>query len=400
MSRTNHDIKEYDVVIVGGGLSGMSIACLLGKHGLRTACLDRLDPEKPAGSDLRTTAVSFGSRQVLEEADIWERIDSKACPIRNIQILDGQSPVLLNFLSSEVEDKSFGWILENEDIHTAQREQAEKLECLDHIAPCVVSDFSVHDNYVDVITDQGTLRGKLVIGADGRQSFTRKWMNIRTRSWSYRQRAVVCSVEHQHPHGNIAVEHFFPAGPFAILPMSDDQDGRHRSSVVFTEHGPQSRSLMKESDRAFESRLAGHFPQEYGQIKMITKRACYPIGLIHAAGYIGPRMALVADAAHGIHPIAGQGLNLGFRDIKELGRLIIEAHKAGDDIGGQTLLETYQRHRRPDNTAMIAVTDSLNRLFSNNIPPVRMLRRLGLKAVSKLPPAKRFFMRQAMGDRS
>ena len=156
---------------------------------------------------------------------------------------------------------------------------------------------------------------------------------------------------------------------------------------------------MRYSDEEFEMALAARFPERYGDIKLIAPRVAYPLGLVHAASYIAPRMALVADAAHGIHPIAGQGLNLGFRDVAELASLLAAAHAEGKDMGAQSLLETYQRCRRPDNMAMVAVTDGLNRLFSNNIPPVRFVRRAGLKLVSKIGPAKRFFMKQAMGDR-
>ena len=181
--------------------------------------------------------------------------------------------------------------------------------------------------------------------------------------------------------------------------MSDDEKGRHRSSVVFTEHGPKSKSLMSLSDEAFEAALASRFPENYGAVSLLAKRAAYPLGLVHADRYIAPRMVLVADAAHGIHPIAGQGLNLGFRDLDTLSSLLNEAYASGANIADPGLLERYQRIRRPDNMAMVAVTDGLNRLFSNNIPAASLLRKAGLRMVSKLAPAKKFFMKQAMGDR-
>lgn len=394
--------KSYDVIIVGGGLAGLSLSCLLGQSDLSIACIDAA-PSKLPKDDLRTTAISYGSSQILDAAGVWPLMEKKKSPINDIQILDGHSSVLLNFLSGEVQDKSFGWIVENADLRTALMKTIKGLKNVDHITETTVKNYETHDDHVECQLEKKgkaqTTKAKLVVGADGRGSFTRKWMNVPTRQWSYNQRAVICTVSHEHSHNNVAVEHFWPEGPFAVLPMADDKKNKHRSSVVLTEHGPESKSLMKLTDKKFELALAARFPESYGDIKLIGKRACYPLGLVHASSYIAPRMVLVADAAHGIHPIAGQGLNLGFRDIKELAALISNASEQNQDVGSQAILETYQRRRRPDNMAMVAMTDGLNRLFSNNIPPVRLLRRIGLKAVAKLGPAKQFFMKQAMGDR-
>jgi len=390
--------NSYDVIIVGGGLSGLSLACLLGQCGIKTACIDQLDP-KAKTTDLRTTAISYGSSQILTRAGIWGDMLKKASAIEDIQILDGDSPLLLQFLSSEVQDRAFGWIVENADLKKILSKKVKALKSVTHIAPASVSDFAINDDEASATLENGeTLTAKLIIGADGRQSSVRKWMDIPTRQWSYNQRAVICCVSHENPHNQIAVEHFWPEGPFAVLPMSDAKK-QHRSSVVFTEHGPEKHSLMKFTDEEFETALNARFPDSYGKVKMIGKRAAYPLNLIHATSYIGPRMALIADAAHGIHPIAGQGLNLGFRDVDKIAELLTNAHKSGEDLGNPELLEQYQSARRFDNMSMVAVTDGLVRLFSNNLPPARFLRRTGLKLVSKLRPAKQFFMKQAMGDR-
>ena len=392
--------KYVDVAVVGGGLAGLSLACLIGQAGLKVAIIDKADPSTPMTGDERTTAISYGSSRVLAQAGIWDKLESLGNPIRDIKILDGDSPVLLRFLSEEVEDKEFGTILLNSDIRKILNKKISNLPNIELLAPEDVRDFKIHDGAVDVILNSGlTLQAKLAIGADGRQSFMRQWLDIETRQWSYDQTAVVCLVSHEKPHHDIAVEHFWPDGPFAILPMADDQNGKHRSSLVFTVHGDRKDKLMGLSKESFNSILRDRFPEEYGHVEMLGERSAYPLSLVHAAHYIGERMVLIADAAHGIHPIAGQGLNLGFRDVKELARLIITAHEKGQDVGSKDLLETYQRRRRPDNMAMVAVTDGLVRLFSNNSPPLRLVRRLGLRAVSKLPPAKRFFMRQAMADR-
>ncbi|MGB0719574.1 MAG: UbiH/UbiF/VisC/COQ6 family ubiquinone biosynthesis hydroxylase [Bdellovibrionales bacterium] len=388
-----------DCVIVGGGLAGLSTACLLGAHGMNIICIDQLDPARQP-RDLRTTAISYGSAKVLERAGVWADMQDKACPIENIEIFDGDSPLLLNFLSEEVGGQPFGWIVDNAEFKDVLIAKLARLQNVTHIAPAAVGGFDVQDDHASVtLADGRILRGKLVIGADGRGSTMREFMDVETRQWSYNQRAVICCIGHENPHHNAAVEHFWPQGPFAVLPMHDDAGGTHRSSIVFTEHGPKRRSLMRLSDQEFETALAARMPPRYGAITVLNKRACYPLNLIHAASYIAPRMALIADAAHGIHPIAGQGLNLGFRDIGALGDLLIAAHNNGDDVGNDTLLTAYQRARRFDNMTMAGVTDGLVRLFSNNNPGVRIIRRTGLKLVSRLKPAKQFFMKQAMGDR-
>lgn len=398
MTQTN-----YDVIIVGGGLAGLSLSCLLGQNEkLNIACIDRA-PKEISNKDLRTTAISYGSAKILDKAGIWPLMNGRTSAINDIKILDGSSSVLLTFLSSEVKDKSFGWIVDNTEMRDIIMGIFDQKKNMTYIDGAIVNDFDVNKDHATCIFTQSNkeqnINAKLIIGADGRGSFTRQWMGIKTRKWNYNQRANICTIEHSQPHNNIAVEHFWPGGPFAILPMADDAQGKHRSSIVFTEHGPERNSLKHLSDTEFELLLKERCPEMYGDIKLIGKRAVYPLSLIHAIDYIGPRMALVADAAHGIHPIAGQGLNLGFRDIDEIGSLISAACDRGEDIGETRLLEKYQRRRRPDNMAMIAVTDGLNRLFSNNIVPIRLLRRAGLRAVSKLKPAKRFFMHQAMGDR-
>lgn len=387
---------QYDVIIVGGGLAGLTLSCLLGRAGIKTACIDQL-PTNLKNSDLRTTAISYGSRDILRKAGIWQRLDGKTCAIEEIKILDEDSPLLLDFLSAEADGKQFGWIVLNSDLRAAMMDELKTHESVTHIAPAKVKDFSIGEKFANVILEnENTLSAKLIVGADGRNSFTREWMDVPVREWSYNQRAIICTAIHEHPHHNVAVEHFWPAGPFAILPMADDEHGNHRSSVVFTEHGPKSNSLMNLSDSEFENALQEKFPSNYGHIKMVGHRAAHELGLVHAMRYTAPRMVLVADAAHGIHPVAGQGLNLGFRDIEALAALLADAADPGDP----NLLESWQRQRRFDNMTMAAVTDGLVRLFGSRLPPVRALRRTGLKIVAKLPVAKRFFMKQAMGDRA
>ncbi len=393
-----------DVIVIGGGPAGCTLTALLSAHGLNAVCIDQDDPVKTleGGFDGRTMAISFGSRQVIEAAGVWTDFQDNACPIRDIQILDSGSPVLLDFLAEDVESEAFGWIIENRLLRQCLYKRLAALEKVQgkkiHRAPAKVTGFSAQKDYITVHLETGEdLNARLVVGADGRASFTREWMGIGTRGWSYNQRAIVCVVTHENPHDNKAIEHFRPEGPFAVLPMMDDKDGKHRSSLVWTEHGPAKTSALHWDEETFNAALNARFLDYYGTVRLAGKRFSYPLSLSHAHSYIGHRMALVADAGHGIHPIAGQGLNIGLRDIAALAELLVEAKEKGEDCGSQNLLETYQRRRRFDNMTMAAATDLLNKLFSNSIPPVRLVRQIGLRLVQNIAPARKFFMRQAMG---
>ncbi|MCC7305227.1 MAG: UbiH/UbiF/VisC/COQ6 family ubiquinone biosynthesis hydroxylase [Alphaproteobacteria bacterium] len=383
----------YDAVIIGGGPAGLTLTCLLAGKGLQVLCLDRPAPQQQA---LRTTAISYGSRKILEEAGIWKNLDAAPCPIEKIDVLESDSPVLLDFLSEDMGGKTFGWIVLNSDLRKAMLKTLRAQKRAEYIDIAAVKDFEVEKDFAKIILQDGkTICTKLVVGADGRNSFVRNWMDVPVKEWDYRQRAVLCTALHENHHEFTAVEHFWPQGPFAILPMSDDEEGRHRSAVVLTEHGPKKKSLMNLSDKDFEKEVAAKFPERYGAVKLAGTRAAYPLTFVHAESYIAPRMALVADAAHGIHPVAGQGLNLGFRDVKALADL---AGKAKDP-GSEEILQAYQRARRFDNTAMIAATDGMVRLFSSRLPGMRLLRRTGLKLMNKTPAIRHLLIKEAMGSR-
>lgn len=390
----------HDVLIIGGGMAGGTMATLLGHGGFDVACIDRDDPaaQTDQNFDGRTIAISWGSRRVLDAAGVWGAMDDIACPIRTIDILDGGSPVLLRFDSAEVGNRSFGWIVENRLLRTALFDRMRDLKTADHIAPANVAAIDRDNTGVSVtLADGRVLRAPLLIGADGRNSFVRDWAGIGTRGWAYDQRAIVCTVIHDNPHDHVAVEHFRDQGPFAILPMTDDENGNHRSSIVWTEHAPERESLLRAADDVFDAGLNARFPAQYGRVRHIGKRFSFPLGLQNAHEFIAPRVALVADAAHGIHPIAGQGLNMGFRDIAALYAVLAAARENGDDIGSDAVLNAYQQQRRFDNMAMAGATDGLNRLFSNRHAPLPVLRKAGLKLVSRVPVVKKFFMSQAMG---
>ncbi len=399
------NILKTQVAIIGGGQSGLTLAAILGRHGINVICVDRDPPalHQSENFDLRTTAISYGSSQVLKAAGVWDILLGDACAIKDIDILDSDSPVLLKFLIDDVQKDAFGWIINNRDMRIALQEEISKQDSVNHIAPDQATAFTAHDDYIEITLASGlTIQADLLVGADGRASFVRKHANIPTRKWPYNQRAVICTLAHEHPHNNVAIEHFKAEGPFAVLPMSDDQDGTYRSSLVWTEEYDGSRyadehSLMALSDDEFNAELNKRFPKFYGHVRMISQRRAFPLGLEHAVDYIAPRLCLIADAAHGIHPIAGQGLNLGMRDIAALAEILVDAHDRGQDLGAEDLLESYQRKRRFDNMAMAAVTDALVKIFAVSFPPFRAARQLGLKAVDRINPVKRFFMKQAMG---
>jgi 2-octaprenyl-6-methoxyphenol hydroxylase len=242
-----------------------------------------------------------------------------------------------------------------------------------------------------------TVSCRLVVAAEGRESPLRRQANISVTRWPYRQTGIVCAVAHERPHHGTALEHFLPSGPFAQLPMVPNEVAEHVSAIVWTERTPVAQRMMTLDDHAFGREVARRLGDHLGAVRPIGRRWVYPLSALHAHRYTAPRLALVGDAAHGIHPIAGQGLNLGFRDAAALFRLVADAVHGGGDPGAPGLLARYQRARRPDNLAMLAATDALDRLFSTDLPPVRLARDLGIAAVHRLPPLKRLFMRQAMG---
>lgn len=391
--------KTGKIIVIGGGPAGLTLSALLGAYGLDVTCIDKQAPDvhMSRNYDGRTTAISYGSRNVLSHAGIWDDISEVACPIRDIRILDGKSPVLMSFLSSEMQDKSFGWIVENCDLRRHLFDKLNELPNTTHLTETSVIDVQNRADNITVELDDGkSLEADLVVGADGRASVTRQIMNIPARMWMYDQMAHVCVVYHEFPHDNVAYEHFREEGPFAILPMCDTQNGEHRSAVVWSDHKARQREESL-SDEAFLAAMQTRFPDHYGSVRLGGYRATYPLGLLHARRYIARRTALVAEAAHAMHPIAGQGLNMSLRDVAGLAELVIDANELGEDIGSVGLLEQYERSRRFDNTRMLAATDGLTRMYASGFTPLRFARKLGVKAIASIPPAKRFFMSQAMG---
>jgi len=392
--------ERFDVAIVGGGIAGATFAAILGDAGLKIALIERQPPAALEGSayDGRTTAITYGSRQMLEAAGLWAGLAPHACPIDDIRVADNSSPMFLHFDSREVGDDPLGSIVENRLIRVALRQRIDEIANISQISPATVSGLDTEGQAACVtLADGHVIAADLVIGADGRESFIRGAAGIKTVGWKYKQQAIVTIMGHELDHENVAVENFLPPGPFAMLPMVDAPDGTHRSSIVWTDHLDAVPLYQKLDRAAFDAELQARAGEWLGKVWDIGPRFTFPLSLRHATRYIARRVALIADAAHVIHPIAGQGLNLGMRDIGLLSELLIDQRRLGLDLGDPMLLKRYEAKRRGDNFAFSAATDILDRLFSNDIPPIRAARRIGLGTVNQIPPLRRFFMRRAMG---
>lgn len=386
-----------DIAIIGAGPVGAALALRLVAAGRRVLLVDRaaLPPMEHPDFDGRAYAIAAGSRGLLDGAGLWDELPFVPCPIEQIRVSDGKpgrpaSPLFLHFDHREVSEHPFGWIVEARALRMAiNRRLAESGVILRAPAQARVTR-DTDGASIEIGAERW--RARLVVAADGRASSLRAAAGIPVTRFAYRQSAVVCAIAHERSHGNVALEHFLPGGPFAQLPMSD-ADGAHISAIVFTERPVVAARLESMDDAAFTTEVARRLGNHLGAVRLVGRRWTYPLSALHAHRYHAERLVLVGDSAHGIHPIAGQGLNLGLRDGMALAALLDHA----DDPGAPALLARYQRARRPDNLMMLAATDALDRLFSTDLPPVRLARDIGLAAVNRMPRLKRAFMRTAMG---
>ncbi len=383
-----------DVMIIGGGLAGLTMAVALGTHGITTTIIERQNPEhyRKQAFDGRVSAIAHASKQLLRAIGVWEKMEPQAGPINDIRIVDQDSPLWLHYDHRDVGPDAMGYILENRHIRGALLDRIAALETVVLLAPETITELDIER--AQLSTESGReLSAGLVIVADGKRSATRDILGIKPITWDYKQTAIVCTVEHEQPHDGLAVERFLPSGPFAILPMQNP----HHSSLVWTEKRDEAAHYSDANDQAFISAIEERFGNFLGGLSLVGERFSYPLTLSFTTRYYQERAVLIGDAAHGIHPIAGQGFNLSMRDIATLTELVVEHKRLGLDVGSAQLLQTYERKRKRDNYSMIAVTDVLNRLFSNNAMPLALSRRLGLRAVENLPDVKQFFMKHAMG---
>lgn len=383
------------VLVVGGGLAGLSLACALAGAGVDVACVDRDTPDRHLGPDFdgRTTALAYGSRLVLEGAGIWRHLAQEAEPILDIRVADQNSPLFLHYDHRDVGLGPLGHIVENSVIRRALFARAAELPPLRHLTGMTVT--AVERNRTGAaatLSDGRRIAARLVVGADGRHSFCRRSAGIEVLSWGYGQTAITCTIAHENPHRGVAVEHFLPSGPFAVLPMTGN-----RSSIVWSERTDRVARYAGMDEDAFAREVERRAGPWLGRVTLASPRSTWPVGVMHAERYTDERLALVGEAAHSMHPIAGQGLNMGLRDVAALAEVVVDAHRLGLDPGDPAPLARFQRWRRFDNLSLIAITDGLTRLFSNDVAPLRLARDVGMAAVNRLPPLKRFFMRHAMG---
>ena len=387
-----------DVVIGGAGFAGLALAIALRQALGGTFSVTVVDPAlgHQRSRDPRASAIAAAARRLFEAIEVWDAVAEEAQPILDMVVTDSKledavRPTFLTFGGEVEEGEPFAHMIENRLLVDALVAKAKELG-IDLRATAVTS-FAHGRNSIDVaLADGGTISARLLAGADGGRSRIREQANIATHGWNYGQSAIVCTVAHERDHEGRAEEHFLPAGPFAILPLT----GR-RSSIVWTERAEEAERIVALNDQEFHGELEKRFSLHLGDLKVTGTRRAFPLSLFTARSFIAERLALVGDAAHIIHPIAGQGLNMGLRDVAALAEAVADAARLGLDIGADDVLERYQRWRRFDTAMMGVATDSLNRLFSNRSDVLRLVRDVGLGLVERMPPLKRMFIREAAG---
>jgi 2-octaprenyl-6-methoxyphenol hydroxylase len=390
------DSARVDMIVIGGGLTGLALACAAAGAGASVLLVERRElPETAAAPfDGRVTAIAQASRRVLEAIGVWPHLAADVQPILDIRVGERHSPLTVHYDHREVGAEPLGHIVENRVLRSALLRRLGELESgLRVAAPDRITGLERGAAGVELIlANGGRVRACLVAAAEGRDSPSRAAAGIGLTRWGYDQTGIVATIAHERPHRGLAVERFFPAGPLAILPMTGE-----RSSIVWAAENRLARELIALDDAAFLDELGERFGEELGALALAGPRWHYPLSMVQAARYTAPRLALVGDAARAIHPIAGQGWNLAVRDVAALAELAVDAKRLGLDPGGPAVLARYEQWRRFDSLALIAVTDGLNRLFANDVLPLRLVRELGLGMVQRVPPLKRFFMRHAMG---
>lgn len=390
------------VVIAGGGISGLALALAL-RQGLG-AGLDvvLVDPDaNPRQRDTRAYALSAGSVHLFSALGLWESIAPRAQPILHMDISDSRTadvvrPAFLSFAAPEESSETLGHMVESQPMLAVLRQAAVQAGITLRRAAIrrAVPDGATVRVGFDHGPDQ---QAHLLVDASGARSPLREMAGIGWVGWRYGQSGIVATIAHERDHEGRAVEHFLPAGPFAILPLVPE-NGVFRSSIVWTEATRDALALLELDKADLMSELERRFGLQLGQLQLLSPAQSWPLSFGMARRFAAERLALVGDAAHVIHPLAGQGLNLGLKDVAALAQIIVEAARLGLDIGSTAVLGDYERQRRPDAVLMAGAMDGLNRLFSNDSTPVRLLRDLGLGVVDRLPPLKRFFMRQASGN--
>lgn len=387
---------QSDVIILGGGLVGLTLALALDAHGLSATVVDPAEPGQvlAPGFDGRASAIASASWAMLQAIGLGERLEGKGCPIRAIRVSDGLKPGALDFAPA-AEDEPLGIMFENrllrQTLHAAARDAAR----VDLLMPARAVDTVRDEHGVRVRLEDGrVLRAPLLIAAEGRNSPTREAAGINVARWHYDHVAIIAAIEHERPHDNIAYEIFYPDGPFAILPLLPG----NRSGLVWSVARDDAPGYLRLGERGFVAELESKMGGLLGSLKLLAPLSSYPLGFHHAGRITDRRLALVGDAAHGIHPIAGQGLNLGLRDAAALTEVLVDGARLGLDLGDAQLLKRYESWRSLDTFSVAASTDGLARLFGIRGEAASAVRRFGLAAVQRITPLKGFFMAEARGE--
>lgn len=391
---------DVDILIAGGGLNGPTLALALAGAGLSVAVVDPRPADARAGDDFdgRAYALAIASQRLLTALGLWPELAPTAQPILQVkasQGLPGQgaAPFFLHFDSAEIEEGPVGYMLEDRFLYRRLLAAMAASDAVTHLPGLAVTGHQVDATHVTVdLSDGRQMTARALIGADGRGSSVARRAGITRKGWDYGQTALVTAIEHEEPHHGIAQQYFMATGPLAILPLPGN-----RSSVVWSETNRNAKAIAALNDEDFLTVLRPRFGDYLGQISLAGTRFTYPLSLSLAERYAAPRVALVGDAAHGVHPVAGQGLNLGLRDVAALAEVLVEAARRGEDIGSELVLERYQSWRRFDATSLALGMDSVNRLFGSDNPILSAARGIGMGLVTAIPALRRGFMRQAAG---
>lgn len=392
-------MTDYDIVIVGGGLVGMSLASALGGSGCRIAVVEARQwspPSVPVDGD-RTLALAYGSRRIFEGMALWHDIAARGVtPIKRIHISDRGRFGITRLDAADACIDALGYVVETSVLATVLYQTMQDLGSIDLISPAVMKDITFDAGTVSIELEQDNtaiaLGARLVVGADGGRSRVREAAGIGARHVDYEQTAIVTTVTPEAPHHNVAFERFTDSGPLALLPMRDK-----RCTVVWSARRQQADAIMAWDEQTFLQRLQERFGDRLGRFLKAGKRQPYPLFLTRVDPHVRARLALVGNAAHTVHPVAGQGFNLGLRDVATLSQVLVDAARAGRDIGDVHVLGQYLKWRRRDTRAVTAFTDSLVRVFSNSFVPLAIARNLGLVATDLAPPLKRFLIRRTSG---
>jgi 2-octaprenyl-6-methoxyphenol hydroxylase len=392
---------RFDVAIAGGGLAGRTLALALAKlapKGFRVALVDAEPPSTPRMNDARALALSAATRNLLSALDLWLRLEPNAQAIESIEITDGPldsalRPHFLGFNEELGSNRARAYLVEHGDLSRALASAVVGDSAIEIFAPDKVLGFKADAFGAEArLGGSKVIKASLLVAADGKRSRLREQAGIKCVGWSYPQIGIVTTVAHERPHHGKAVQHFLPSGPFAILPLAGN-----RSSIVWTEEKAEAERTMALGDAEFLAELEKRFGRRLGEISLAGPRQSFPLDMQIARRFVADRVALIGDAAHVVHPLAGQGLNIGMRDVAALTETAVDAARLGLDIGALPQLERYERWRRFDSAFSAAVMDGMNRLFSNDNAPLRVLRDLGLGLVDRAPAVKRFLAQEAAG---